>query len=260
VTTVEISSEDGHLFNDQTSAVIRTNTTGDSYVPALVALEIDVKSPDFTNSTTQASVTEASIGDSFTVTARLENSGEALAANLVLHLPIDPGLNLTGFTLDGTAGDIDGNAVTAADLTSGVPVGDLDVNETLEVVLSLDVIGAPQSGTVFTFEPTWEHSFQMCTGGPTLSDTYTSQTVDVDYDAGAGTGGTGGTGATGGTGGTGATGGTGGVGNAPPSGPGEDPEDEGGCGCATPGGSTPIGWLAAFGLGLLGFGLRRRRR
>jgi len=85
---------------------VRTETVGDSYVPALVGFAIDVKSPDFNGggSTTAPSKTEVEIGDHFTVTAKLENTGEAPAVNLMLQLPLEAGLELTGFMTDGSSG------------------------------------------------------------------------------------------------------------------------------------------------------------
>ncbi|MEQ9322401.1 MAG: hypothetical protein RIF41_24760, partial [Polyangiaceae bacterium] len=79
VTTLPLSSMSGLLDNNQTSAVVRTVTTGDSFVPTLVALEIDVKAPDFSASSTDARVDVVQDGDMFTLTATLSNSGEALA-------------------------------------------------------------------------------------------------------------------------------------------------------------------------------------
>jgi hypothetical protein len=237
---------------------VRTQTAGDSYVPALVGFEIDVKSPDFTQggSTTEASMSPVELGDAFTVTAQLENQGEAPAMNVVLELPLDPNLGLTGFTLNGQDGDANGDPVTAAGLGAGVPVGDVAIGDTTVVVLGLQVNGPPGNGSTFVFEPVWQHSFQMCDGGPTLDDQYTSDTATVDYLANEGGGGAGGAGAAGGSGGQGNTG-------LPNQGSGaSDLSTDSGCGCALPGSgglgasAGRLGWLA---LGV-GCWLRRRRR
>jgi len=63
LTTIPLSDKLGHLKNDQTSAVIRTITTDDSYMPTMVALELDVESPDFTSSDTNADKPEVKLGD-----------------------------------------------------------------------------------------------------------------------------------------------------------------------------------------------------
>ncbi|MBW2527115.1 MAG: right-handed parallel beta-helix repeat-containing protein [Deltaproteobacteria bacterium] len=75
-----------------------------------------------------------------------------------------------------------------------------------------------------------------------------------DPDAGTGGTGTGGSG----TGGTAGAGGTAGSGGTVAGSPGADPDDDGGCGCRTAGGSAGAGLLAT--LLLLGGGLARRRR
>ena len=258
ITKVSVSSAQGQLANGQTSAVVRTQTVGDSYVPALVGFEIDVKSPDFTQggSTTEASMDPVQLGDAFTVTARLENQGEAPAMNVVLELPLDSNLGLTDFTLNGQSGDVNGNPVTAADLSTGVAVGDVAIGDTTVAVLGLQVNGSPQTGSTFMFVPTWQHGFQMCDNGPMLDDQYTSDTAIVDFL---------GDGGTGGAGGAGATGGTGGVGNTGPGNNGSGAVDlttDSGCGCALPGSGdlgASAGRLAWLGLGAACW-LRRRRR
>jgi len=257
VTTVVVTSAQSHLANDQQTATLRTSTADDSYVPTLVALEIDVKSPDFSGaeSTTEASASQVALGDGFTVTATLGNGGEALANNLSLVMPLDVGLELTEFTLDGTSGDVDGNPVTKADLSTGVAVGNLAVGDSLEVVASLHVAGPPTNGLSFQFMPTWAHSFEMC-GGTTVSASFSSDQVAVSYDDG-GAGGAGGAGA---FGGSGPVGGAGGEGEGASSGLSDDTEADSGCGCATPGEQAPLRQAGLAGLLLLAAGLVARRR
>jgi uncharacterized repeat protein (TIGR01451 family)/MYXO-CTERM domain-containing protein len=253
LTSVAVSSADGYLVNGQTSAVIRTATSGDSYVPTLVAMELDVKSPDFTGSGAEADKSSVKIGDTVTFTATLNNVGEATAANLAYLLPVDSGLELVSFTTDGASGDIDGNAVNAGGLDAGVPEGLLDVNQTRQVVATFNVVGAPPNGQTFLFSPTWEHSFQVCAGDPAIAEMYSPPAVQVQYSADATpppppppvTGGNG-------------------TGGGPPvdDGFGNDEmiDEEGSCGCTTPGRSSQRGWLAMV---LAGIGLaasRRRRR
>lgn len=284
LTTIPLSSADGHLTNAQTSAVIRTETTGDSYVPALVALELDVTSPNFTSSPgLQSDVSSVELGDSITITAVLENDGQAPAENLQLIMPLDANLTLTGYTTNGADGDIGGQAVTKADLGTGVDAGTLAPNEQVEVKVMLEVAGPPQSGDAFIFTATWQHSFQVCANDPPITNTYSADGVSVAWDApppDAGTGGGGGTGgaggeagaagaaATGGSAGAAATGGSGGglggTAGAAATGGGSFADDEagddGGCACSTPSqnkGPIAAAWL--FGLvGLIAARLRRR--
>lgn len=244
LTTVALSSMDGHLKNDQQSAVLRTTTVGDSYFPVLVALELDVKAPDFGDSITEASKPSVVIGDEFTVTATLSNNGEALADALELAMAIDPGLSLEDFLLDGNQGDANGTAVTASALGSGVAAGGLDIGELRTAELTFKVVAPPSNGTEYLFAPDWSHRFTMCTSDPPIDESFQGPTAVVAYA------------------------GDGGEPTEPdptepdPSGGPStfgDPVEEGGCGCRTAGsGSTPAGALALLALGAA-LATRRRR-
>ncbi|MBW2524591.1 MAG: hypothetical protein JRI23_10465 [Deltaproteobacteria bacterium] len=249
LTTLALTSDRGHLENDQTSAVLRTTTTGDSYVPVLVALELDVKSPDFSDSLTEASEDLVEVGDQFVVTTTLKNSGEAQASDLALVLPVDAGLTLVSFSMDGQPGDASGATVTAADLAAGVDAGTLRVGETRSIELVVHVVGPPDNGTEFVFTPDWGHSFTMCSGQAPLDETFAGPQATVPFysEPGVPEGGQGG--------------GDAGQGGAAPAL--EDTEEMGGCQCATVGTSAPAGGAAgALALVALGaaLGLRRRRR
>ncbi len=255
VTTLPLSSMSGLLDNNQTSAVVRTVTTGDSFVPTLVALEIDVKAPDFSASSTDASVDVVQDGDMFTLTATLSNSGEALANNLRYVMPLPQGLELLGYSTNGTTGDVSGFPVTPTMLMDGVDAGQLAVNDTITVVMDLAVTGPPANGASFVFAPMWEHDFITCDGDDAIEESFSPPTETVGYMAempDPGTGGMGGTGGTGGMGGTSSAGG---------SGVDDDDviEEDGGCGCTVPGhdddDTAPLLALAALGL----VATRRRR-
>jgi uncharacterized repeat protein (TIGR01451 family) len=287
VTTVPVSSTAGQLVNGQTSAVLRTITTGDSYIPTLAAFAIDVNAPDFTGpgSTFTTSVATVKIGDKLTVTADLANKGQVTAQKVLLTLPLEAGLSLAQFQMDGQNGDINGAAVTAAALSTGVDAGTLAAGKTRHVVLSLDVVGPPK-GNQYLLQAEWAYSFQLCAGA-TLPESF-SQFGLVAFDpsgtsassggetTGAGAGSTSGAGgsasggsttsagnggAGGGNGGSGAGGdgktGSGGGGGAGSSG---TPGATAGCGCALPG--TPERPWAPAALALLALTgtLRARRR
>jgi len=257
ITTVALSSMDGHLENNQTSAVLRTETSGDSYVPSAVALAIDVKAPEFEDSSTVAMPTMVEMGDTITVTATLKNTGEAAANNLLFVLPLEAGLKLINYETDGMPGDADGNAVTAMDLTSGVETGTLDINMSTTIELTVEVIGPPAVGDNFAFRPAWEHNFVTCDGDPPIPESVSPDPALVAYDedtGGMGGGGPASSSSSAGVGG-GATTGAGGSGVEP-----EQIEEDGGCGCSTPGQEPSNGWPALLGLVAAAFaGLRRRR-
>jgi uncharacterized repeat protein (TIGR01451 family)/MYXO-CTERM domain-containing protein len=265
VTTVPLTSQAGQLKNGQTSAVLRTITTGDSYIPTLAAFAIDVNAPDFTGaaSALTTSATTVKVGDTLTVTADLANKGLVPAQMVSLILPLEAGLSLKQFKMDGQNGDIGGNPVTAAGLATGVNAGTVAAGQTRHVVIDLDVIGPPEGAQYFV-DADWKYSFQLCAGA-TLPEAF-SQFSAVSFDpsgttaASSSTAGTGGStsisavastgvgGPTTGVGGSGAGGNSGaggrdGVGggniNAGAGGAGGGGNGitgtEGGCGCSLPG-------------------------
>jgi uncharacterized repeat protein (TIGR01451 family)/MYXO-CTERM domain-containing protein len=183
VTTVTLDSAAGQLQNGQTSAVLRTITTGDSYMPTLAAFAIDVNAPDFggAGSTITTSLSTATIGDTIKVNLDLANTGQVPAEGVILKLPIDPGLSLKSFTMDGQSGDINGNPVDAAKLGIGVDAGDIGAGQVRHVILEADVV-APPAKALFFFEATWDYAFHVCVGGATLAESYT-QVAGVQFDA-----------------------------------------------------------------------------
>jgi MYXO-CTERM domain-containing protein/uncharacterized repeat protein (TIGR01451 family) len=251
LTTIPLSSSMGHITNDQTEAVLRTTTIGDSYFPTLAAFELDVTSPDFGDSMTDADVDVVQSGDQIVVTTTLTNDGEALADTLVFSMPLDPGLQLTDFTLDGQSGDANGQPVDAAALAAGIAAGSLDVGELRSVVLTFDVMAPPASGDEYVFAPRWEHSFYMCSTDAPINESFNGPEDTVQYLTPPG--------------------------DDPmdpppmddpptedePDGPFDDPVEEGGCACTAVGddsnNSAPTSALALVALGAA-IALRRRKR
>ncbi len=180
LTTIPISAGEGILSNGQTSAVLRTVTTGDSYLPTLLAFEIDVKSPDLTDSTTTATPNTVELGDTMTVTATLSNTGEAPAVDVRFRMDVDPALDLLSFEMDGSPGDFNGSTVTLSSLLNGVPAGTLEVDEERIVTIEFEVAEAP-SGSEFVLSPTWEHEFVTCEGEGALQETHTPAGANVRF-------------------------------------------------------------------------------
>lgn len=276
VTTVPLSSQDGQLVSGQTSAVLRTITTGDSYMPILAALAIDVNAPQVAGSGTtfEADPNVITLGDTLTLTATIENTGIVDAESVKFALEPEPTLALKTFSSDGSPGDITGAPVDAAALESGVNEGTLKPGQTRTVKLTFEVASAPPSKFQYLLG-TWSYGYEACVGQPLLEETL-SRSVIVTYEepmTGTGGGGAGGAGAGGkggsGEGGKGGSGGSGdgGGGAGGGAGGGETGGDGGGgtgdsagCGCRTSGEGPAAGALWSLAaLGLL-FGRTRRRR
>ncbi|MFO0553750.1 MAG: MYXO-CTERM sorting domain-containing protein [Polyangiaceae bacterium] len=279
VTTVPLSSQNGQLSNGQSSATLRTITTGDSYMPILASFAIDVNSPDFSGASTTygASPDSVTLGDTFTLTATLANAGEVTAQNLSFALPLPPTLSLVSISSDGTSGDISGNSVNGTSLASGIDEGDLAAGQTRTVVMVLSVDMAPPSTSFYPLA-TWSYDYATCSNGALLSETFTQLTT-VTYEpvtttsssssSSTGSGGTGGAPSSGGAGGTGAgagpSSGGGGEGNTSAGGAGGSSGDGGGvdddgCNCNMPGAPAAPAWPLALGVVGLAAWVGRRRR
>jgi uncharacterized repeat protein (TIGR01451 family)/MYXO-CTERM domain-containing protein len=264
VTTVPLSSSEGHLTANQTSAVLRTQTLSDSYMPLLAGISIDVNAPNFIYdaSTTVVDKDTVTVGDRFTVTVNAVNDGFAPAQNVLFTLGLPGGVSLVSFTTDGQSGDYVGGMVTQPMLqpTAGVPMGTIDTTSpdnkrTVEV--ELEVV-APQAADI-VLKPIWKYEYEMCAGQP-LDEQFKAPVVTVDYIDVMGQGGAGGAGGSGGAGGgAGGEGGSGGAGGA--GGGAVFPQGGGIFSCSATDASErndSMGW-AVLGLGAALFVARRRR-
>ncbi|MFO0549835.1 MAG: hypothetical protein U0271_15690 [Polyangiaceae bacterium] len=216
ITHLALSSGQGHLVPDQTTAVLHTQTNSDSYMPTLAGLAIDVNAPKFTYdaSTTEVDASTVTVGDTFNLTVKLVNEGSAPANDVFFTLDLPPGVDLTGFTTNGQSGDFFQAPVTSTSIEQAVLMGDVAENDTREVVATLEVT-APQP-TDIVLRPIWGYHYNMCVNNPPLNDQFKAAVVSVDFEGVGGAGGAGG-GGVGGAGGdtsTGASGGDGGAGGA----------------------------------------------
>jgi uncharacterized repeat protein (TIGR01451 family) len=203
ITQMLLSSADGSLDAGQTGATIRTSTAGDSYLPMGAGFSIDVNAPffdpDAPGNGTEISTDLVEVGDTFTVTVNLFNSGAAPADNLLFFMSLPNGLSLQSFTTDGAPGDISGDPVELAELGTGVAEGSLASEEARSVVATIRVDAEP-AGTVFNLQPSWTYDWVMCTGQAPLSENFAAASVSVDFEGenptttSASTGGEGGSG------------------------------------------------------------------
>jgi MYXO-CTERM domain-containing protein/uncharacterized repeat protein (TIGR01451 family) len=175
VTVVDLSSSAGQLSNDQTDAVLRAITTGDSFLPTTVSLEIDINAPNFTSAgavTLDHDVVYE--GDSVTMTVLVDNTGTADANGIDFFAPLPAGLNVSGFAIDGTPGDSGGAPVATADLTSGVSIGTVAAGTSKTLTVDLDIVALPTSPAAaeFRIQPSWGYDFVECSGGSATQDTF----------------------------------------------------------------------------------------
>jgi uncharacterized repeat protein (TIGR01451 family) len=283
ITHLRLSSGDGQLDNGQTEAVLRTQTTDDSYVPTAVAFAIGVNAPDFSGRNTMVGVDpgEVTIDGTTDISISMTNSGLVNADAVTLTAPLPEGLELDAFTIDGAAGDIDGNPVATADLTTGVPIGTVGPDQTREIVITVRAADAPADGAGWQVGPQWNYSYVSCVGQDPLEEPYVAVPVQIDYveppadTSGGGDGTTGDTAAdtTADAGDSDSNSASASDSDASASASDTDSASIGdssdsagatggagsddGCGCTEGGSNGARGWL---GLGLLAFLGRRRRR
>ena len=183
ITQLPLSSTEGQLDNGQTEAVLRTTTTGDSFVPTAVAFAIGVNAPDFSgrNTSVGAAPGEITIDETADLTISMTNSGLVNADNVTLVAPLPAGLELDAFTIDGNAGDVDGNAVVTADLDTGVAIGTVGPDQTREIVITVRATDAPADAAGWDIAPQWTYSYVSCVGQDPLEEPYVAIPVHIDY-------------------------------------------------------------------------------
>lgn len=268
VTTIPVTSMASQLFPGQKSAVIRTSTLGDSYMPVLSAFGIDVNAPKFLydESTTMVDKTLVHPGDTVHFTAKLVNEGKAPAVGVAFTIAVPAGLQLTNFQTDGMNGDANGNAVSQAALGTGVTMGTIGVPGSRTVDLDFNVTTNLPANIVL--KPVWDYSYTICTGDPSTDEEFNGQTVTVKFEdntttmatssVSSGSSMSTNVGGMGGAGGAASSNGGAGGSNANL---GEGAFAEGhGIFCATSFGSSEDWGSALAVLGLAGFAVARRRR
>jgi MYXO-CTERM domain-containing protein len=181
VTRVSVNSGDNQLFNGQTEAVIRTQTNSDSYIPTLVAFGIEVNAPDLSGASAGAEPTSLALEQTSTVTVDIDNVGEVHATGLVFQVELPDGLALDSFTTNGDDGDANGDAVDAAGLAAGVPVGDVDTNGAIQLQFVVRSESAP-TGDNYVLTPSWTYEYVSCTGEAPLTEPQVLADIVIDFE------------------------------------------------------------------------------
>ncbi len=176
VTTVGISSSEGHLSAGQTSAVLRTETVGDSYLPTAAGLAIEINAPDFAGSQGEVDPSEADLDEVVTATLSIQNAGPADATSLRFSTTLPHGLELLSIDVDG-----DELAADEAALAAGVDVGDVPAGSGPTVTLKLRAVDEPDNGESWHILPRWEYDYISCAGEPPLSEPHSAPALSVDY-------------------------------------------------------------------------------
>ncbi|SSY69788.1 cell surface protein [Priestia megaterium] len=132
ITNIDVSAR---LSNNQTSAVVRGTTSGDTYVISALALQVDINAPVL-NVSKSANVTSARTGDIITYTVQVSNTGTASANVLIATDPLSSATTFIPNSLQ-----VDGVIQTNADIRNGLSLGTLNINQTRILTYQVRVVG-----------------------------------------------------------------------------------------------------------------------
>ncbi|MEH7506997.1 tandem-95 repeat protein, partial [Priestia megaterium] len=132
ITNIDVSAR---LSNNQTSAVVRGTTSGDTYVISTLALQVDINAPVL-NVSKSANVTSARTGDIITYTVQVSNTGTASANVLIATDPLSSATTFIPNSLQ-----VDGVTQTNADIRNGLSLGTLSINQTRVLTYQVRVAG-----------------------------------------------------------------------------------------------------------------------
>ena len=185
ITAIPLSSEDGHLANAQRSTVLRATTEGDSFTITNLAFEIDVNAPEFAvEDSVLVDPSEVVVGTTVDFVYELSNLGEADADDVRFTQPLPVGLSLVpgSFEIDGRSGDRDGDAVFGPDLSSGVRIGDIAIDESRLVSFAVTVDADPEAPAEarWTMQAQWGYQWRSCPDAPPLSGSTLSPPVVLE--------------------------------------------------------------------------------
>jgi len=131
ITNIDVSVR---LSNNQTSAVVRGTTNGDTYVISALALQVDINAPVL-NVSKSANVTSARTGDIITYTVQVSNTGTAAANVLIATDPLSSATTFIPNSLQ-----VDGVTQTNVDIRNGLTLGTLNINQSLLLVIKFLLI------------------------------------------------------------------------------------------------------------------------
>jgi len=184
ITGVNLSSAANQLTNGQTSATIRFETEGDSFLVSLFAFEIDVNAPSFdTTDSVIFEPTTASAGDEVYIVYELRNDGEANADNVVFEQGLPAGVRLVAgsFEIDGVPGDSSGATVTQTALAAGVPIGTINFGASKLVSFSIvvDELPTPPAPATLAMRAEWTYAWRTCPGEPQVTSRAFGDLVEI---------------------------------------------------------------------------------
>ncbi len=158
ITSIDITSS--ITYND-TSAYAQGTTSGDDYTISSVAIQIQVGAPILVASklVDGALNVNKNIGDTVTFSITLKNTGTADAYSVLFTDPLETGLSFVSGTFT-----INGVPQPNPNLTTGVPLGDIVIGQTVTIGFQAKVTTYPPTGNIFYNSSMQDYKFQPCIG------------------------------------------------------------------------------------------------
>lgn len=173
ITNVDISAR---LINNQSSAVLNLTTSGDVYIINANAIQININSPSI-NVVKSASATGLVLGDTYTYTVVVSNTGTANAASVVLTDVLPSGITFVPGSVV-----VGGTSRPTYDILSGVPIGTLNLGSSVTITYRATVSSIPTNQTISSSANT-AFTFQSVAGGATISGVIPSNNLSIPvYD------------------------------------------------------------------------------
>ncbi|MFA5477377.1 MAG: DUF4215 domain-containing protein [Bacteroidales bacterium] len=171
VTTITLA--DNYLTHGQKDAVLRASTSKDSFVPAMLGLEINVNSPSFAGSVLSVEPATPTVGAPFTAQLRLSNvQGEANASDVTVKFNISAGLDVLRYRID------NGNWINISKSqvqNNGINVGTIALGSAKVLNLELRAKDDLESSKN-SIAARWTYNYQSCSA----DSMQTSPSLDLD--------------------------------------------------------------------------------
>ncbi|MEW4239255.1 Ig-like domain-containing protein [Priestia megaterium] len=155
ITNINVSS---FLQNNQSSAVVRGTTSGDTYVLSTLGIQVDINAPVI-NVSKSSNVSSARVGDVITYTVQVSNTGTAVANSVSIQ---DSLSNATSFIPQSVT--IGGVVQAGADVRNGVSLGTLGIGQSVIVTYQVRVSGPLTNVTTFNNQALITYQFQSTPG------------------------------------------------------------------------------------------------
>jgi uncharacterized repeat protein (TIGR01451 family) len=174
ITNVDCSST---IVPDQTKAFARGVTDGDDFTITALGIQISVLAPNIVPTLLvngQMNII-SEIGDTVTFTSIVENTGSGAAENVVFTDLLEQGLEFVPGSFK-----VNNVVVPNANLATGIPLGTINLQQTLSIEFQATIISEPLLGYTFYNFVTAAYDFNPCSQTQPIAMSNNSNIVSID--------------------------------------------------------------------------------